>query len=182
MSFVHFQDNKMKAFWTKRTLNFKQPAGTSRGVMKYRDVWVITLSQDGITGIGECAPLPGLSLDNITQIENKLDEVCENPELFLYSLTKLKKFPSIRFGLEISLLDLKNGGGQIYFQSLFTTRQSPISINGLIWMGDLESMMKQVEQKLAEGWKCIKLKIGALDFEKELEILKSIRNRFRVNH
>jgi len=181
MSFVHFQDNKMKAFWTKRTLNFKQPAGTSRGVMKYRDVWVITLSQDGITGIGECAPLPGLSLDNITQIENKLDEVCENPELFLYSLTKLKKFPSIRFGLEISLLDLKNGGGQIYFQSLFTTRQSPISINGLIWMGDLESMMKQVEQKLAEGWKCIKLKIGALDFEKELEILKSIRNRFGVN-
>ena len=163
----------MKVNWTKRTLTFKQPAGTSRGIMKTRDVWYITLSENGITGIGECAPLPGLSLDNIDQIESKLDEVCANPKLFINDLSSLKDFPSIRFGLEMACLDLKNGGGQNYYGSF-----DSIEINGLIWMGNPDFMMGQVEQKLDEGWTCIKLKIGALDFDSELDILRSIRSRF----
>jgi len=166
----------MKANWTKRTLYFKQPAGTSRGVMNTRDVWFITISQDGTIGIGECAPLPGLSLDDLDQIESELDNVCQNPDLVLYDLTKLEKFPSIRFGLEMAYLDLQNGGGQNYFDNF-----NSIDINGLIWMGNPDFMMYQVEQKIEEGWKCIKMKFGALDFQKEFEMLKSIRNRFGVN-
>ncbi len=163
----------MKAGWTKRPLTFKLPSGTSRGVMTSRDVWYITLSNDGKTGIGECAPLPGLSLDNIDQIELKLGEVCKNPHLYINDLSILKEFPSIRFGLEMAELDLRNGGNQNYYGSI-----EPIKINGLIWMGNPDFMMSQVEQKLAEGWKCIKVKIGALDFNKELKILQSIRSQF----
>ena len=163
----------MKASWTKRTLNLKQPAGTSRGVIKSRDVWYITLCENGITGIGECAPLRGLSLDNFDQIESKLEEVCANPKLFINDLSSLKDFPSIRFGLEMACFDLKNGGGQNYYGSF-----DSIEINGLIWMGNPDFMMGQVEQKLDEGWTCIKLKIGALDFDSELDILRSIRSRF----
>ena len=163
----------MKANWTKRTLHFKQPAGTSRGIMKTRDVWYITLFQDGITGIGECAPLPRLSLDNFDLIESKLGEICKKPEFFLNDLSQLTDFPSIRFGLEMAYLDLVNGGGQNYCGSF-----NSININGLIWMGDPEFMVRQVEEKLSEGWKCIKIKIGAIDFDKELDILKSIRSKF----
>lgn len=163
----------MKASWTKRTLNLKQPAGTSRGVIKSRDVWYITLCENGITGIGECAPLRGLSLDNFDQIESKLEEVCANPKLFINDLSSLKDFPSIRFGLEMACFDLKNGGVQNYYGSF-----DSIEINGLIWMGNPDFMMGQVEQKLDEGWTCIKLKIGALDFDSELDILRSIRSRF----
>jgi len=163
----------MKAGWTKRTLNFKQPAGTSRGVMKTRDLWYITISENGKTGIGECAPLPGLSLDNIDQIELKLGEVCKDPNSHIKDLSILKGFPSIRFGLEMAELDLRNGGSQNYFGSF-----ESIKINGLIWMGDPDFMMSQLKQKLEECWKCIKIKIGALDFEKELEILQSIRSQY----
>ena len=163
----------MKAGWTKRTLNFKQPAGTSRGVMKTRDLWYITITENGKTGIGECAPLPGLSLDNIDQIESKLGEVCKDPNSHIKDLSILKGFPSIRFGLEMAELDLRNGGSQNYFGSF-----ESIKINGLIWMGDPDFMMSQLKQKLEESWKCIKIKIGALDFEKELEILQSIRSQF----
>ena len=163
----------MKASWTKRTLNLKQPAGTSRGVIKSRDVWYITLCENGITGIGECAPLRGLSLDNFDQIESKLEEVCANPKLFINDLSSIKDFPSIRFGLEMACFDLKNCGGQNYYGSF-----DSIEINGLIWMGNPDFMMGQVEQKLDEGWTCIKLKIGALDFDSELDILRSIRSRF----
>lgn len=163
----------MKANWTKRTLVFKMPAGTSRGVMKTRGVWYITLWENGITGIGECASLPGLSLDNFDQIESKLDEVCTNPKLFINDHSSLKDFPSIRFGLEMACFDLKNGGGQNYYGSF-----DSIEINGLIWMGNPNFMMSQVEKKFIEGWTCIKLKIGALDFDSELDILRSIRSRF----
>ena len=163
----------MKASWTKRTLNLKQPAGTSRGVIKSRDVWFITLTKNGNNGIGECAPLLKLSLDHFDQIESKLDKICDNPNSFLNDLSQLAYFPSIRFGLEMALLDLENGGSQNYFGSF-----ESIKINGLIWMGNPDFMMGQVEQKLDEGWTCIKLKIGALDFDSELDILRSIRSRF----
>jgi o-succinylbenzoate synthase len=163
----------MKANWTKRRLIFKRPAGTSRGVMIYRDVWYITLSENGVSGIGECAPLPELSLDNFDKIESKLDEVCQSPELFINDFSQLADFPSIRFGLELAHLDLINGGGQQYFGEF-----DSININGLIWMGDENFMVRQVEEKLADGWKCIKMKIGAIDFNKELSILRSIRKRF----
>ncbi len=201
----------MKANWVKKTLYFKQPAGTSRGVMKTRDVWYITLSQDGKSGIGECAPLPGLSLDFMDptlilpydsgenqkdlldqnsspchrgntrgsekwsngSFETALGKVCQKPEYFINDFSQLADFPSIRFGLELAHLDLINGGGQHYFSEF-----DSININGLIWMGNEDFMVRQVEEKLADGWQCIKVKIGAIDFDKELSILRSIRKRF----
>jgi len=168
----------MKASWSKRTLNFKRPAGTSRGVMSTRNVWYIFLSEDGKTGIGECAPLVDLSIDDFTLIESKLDEVCADPKSVIEDLSQLIDFPSIRFGLEMAYMDLLNGGGQIYYKTPFNSCDSHIQINGLIWMGDPDFMVQQVEQKLEEGWECIKLKIGALDFEAELKILESIRSNF----
>jgi len=171
----------MKASWSKRKLAFKHPAGTSRGIMNTRDIWYIFLSEGGKTGIGECAPLPGLSLDDLDFIESKLDEISTDPNLFIEDSSMLRLFPSIRCGLEMAHLDLKNGGGQTYFTTPLTSSQSPISINGLVWMGDPESMIRQIEQKIDDGWQCIKIKIGALDFDAEVDILKFIRTRFSRN-
>ncbi len=168
----------MKASWKKRTLIFKHPVGTSRGVMETRVVWYLFLTDGEVIGIGECAPLPGLSIDNFDQIESKLDEICADSKPFIEDYSLLMKFPSIRCGLEMAHLDLMNGGGQNYYKSSFTTYRSPININGLIWIGDPDFMIEQVEQKLDEGYQCIKIKIGALDFNTEINILKSIRTRF----
>ncbi len=165
----------MKANWHKRTLQFYQPAGTSRGIMSTRDVWYITLRENGVTGIGECAPLPGLSLDDIPQIETMLEKVCDEPITYIHNLDILVDFPSIRFGLEMADLDLKNSGGQSYYP---VSKSAEIHINGLIWMGDSNYLLKQTETKLDEKWKCIKLKIGALDFHSELDMLSTIRERF----
>jgi len=143
--------------WVRYRLLFRRAAGTSRGVMRHRDVWFVF----GGGRIGECAPLPGLSLDDFGLIEDKLDEVCSEPRRFLSDLSLLKEFPSIRSGLEMLLMD--------------DCRQfDPIPINGLIWMGDPEFMEGQVSQKLAENWQCIKMKIGAVGFEDEVAILERI--------
>jgi len=147
----------MKLSWSKYTLEFRRPAGTSRGVMRSRDVWYI-FSDDRI---GECAPLPGLSIDDIETIEAKLNQVCKTPELFLDDLSLLNDYPSIKCGLEMLGMD-----NQAHFD--------PIAINGLIWMGDSKFMSQQIEQKLREKWSCIKMKIGALDFDAEIEILKKL--------
>mgnify|MGYP001161481629 FL=1 len=163
----------MKANWLKRTLYFKRPAGTSRGVMKAREVWYVILSNKSGKGIGECAPLPGLSIDQFEHIESQLEKVCLRPNYYIKSKDALKNFPSIRFGLEMAYLDLLNGGGQSYY-----SRYKPININGLIWMGSSDFMIKQIEQKLQEKWKCIKIKIGSLSFEKDLEILNLIRSKY----
>ena len=100
----------MKANWLKRTLYFKRPAGTSRGVMKAREVWYVILSNKSGKGIGECAPLPELSIDQFEHIESQLEKVCLRPNYYIKSKDALKFFPSIRFGLEMAYLDLLNGG------------------------------------------------------------------------
>ena len=168
----------MKASWSKRTLYFKKPAGTSRGVMSSRDVWYLFLSNVDCIGIGECAPLVGLSIDNAENMESMLDSVCHNPKYFLKNPARLSAYPSIRFGLEMAMLDFENGGGQRFFDSSFRRGKDVVAINGLIWMGNQDVMTHQIEQKLMQGWRCLKLKIGALDFEKELSILSNIRKRF----
>lgn len=163
----------MKANWVKKTLSFKRPAGTSRGVLKTREVWYLILSNKSFRGIGECAPLPGLSLDQFEFMESQLDEICLRPNYYIKQGQRLKDFPSIRFGLEMAYLDLLNGGGQQYYAPY-----KPIDINGLIWMGSRDFMIEQIEQKLKEKWKCIKIKIGSLSFEKDLEILNLIRSKY----
>lgn len=168
----------MKAHFEKYKLQFKRPAGTSRGVYKNRPVWFLFLEENGITGIGECAPLYGLSKESPEQVESLLTKIIAEPNKFLNEPFLLEEIPSVRFAFETALLDLQNGGRQILFPSEFTKGKKGIPINGLVWMGEPDFMRKQIEEKLKAGCRCVKLKIGAIDFEKELDLLRSIRQRF----
>ena len=169
----------MKARHTQINLQFKFPAGTSRGVLLHKPSSFLVLEQDGFTGIGECSTIPDLSIDPMEFYEQKLNEVCKwinngnDPENI-----DLSVFPSIAFGLETALLDLKANGSKKLFPSDFTEGKTGIPINGLVWMGDKEFMQNQITEKIAAGYRCIKLKVGALDFETELEIIAGIRRHF----
>jgi len=168
----------MRASFQKYTLQFRQPSGTSRGVYTMRDTWFIFISNGVNTGIGECAPLPDLSLEHLKKMSSKLLQVCEQIDYFSTNPDELNNWPSIRFGIETALLDLRNGGNKELFPSAFTRGEQGIPINGLIWMGSPEFMKQQIKAKLEAGFHCIKMKIGALDFETEFEILKAIRKEF----
>ena len=171
----------MKATFKKYTLRFKQASGTSRGVYTTRDSWFIFLSDGTNTGIGECAPLPDLSIEPLKKMGAKLLQICEQIDYFCQFPEELKTWPSIRFGLETALLDLRTGGQQQLFPSEFTRGEQGIPINGLIWMGTPEFMKQQIRTKLDAGFHCIKMKIGALDFDTEFELLKSIRQEFSAD-
>jgi o-succinylbenzoate synthase len=168
----------MIARYKKYELHFKRPASTSRGTYKTRTVWYLMLEENGKIGIGECAPLPGLSTETMEEVEILLKEITENPHRYVNNLNLTKKISSVHFALEMVLQDLQNKGRQILFPSGFTEGKQGILINGLIWMGDPEFMLTQIRKKLEAGFRCIKLKIGSLDFEKELEILSSIREKY----
>jgi len=169
----------MKATYKRYILNFKVPGGTSRGVLTEKETWFIILEKDGRYGIGECGILRGLSADDVPEYETKLAWACANIPLGLDTLLKqLAEFPSIQFGLEQAFLSLASVNPFELFPSHFTKNERPIPINGLIWMGDENFMLTQLKQKLKEGFQCIKMKIGAIDFKKELSILQSIRSNF----
>jgi len=169
----------MFARHTTLNLQFKFPAGTSRGVLLHKPSSFLLLEKDGFTGIGECSTIPNLSIDPVETYSEKLEEVCRllnegvDPDSIDLSL-----FPSIAFGLETALLDLKARGSKCLFPSAFTRGETGIPINGLVWMGDKDFMQKQIREKIAAGYQCIKLKVGALDFETELEIISGIRQQF----
>jgi o-succinylbenzoate synthase len=172
----------LKAEYSKYILNFKQPSGTSRGVLNTKESWFIKIydsENENIIGIGECGLLKGLSCDNIENYELKLEKVCKSIEAYSTNFqTSLVEYPSIRFGVEMALLDLQNGGKAHFFDSPFSLKKEGIPINGLIWMGDEAFMQKQIEDKLKQGFKCLKMKIGAIDFVKEFGILKKLRQTF----
>ncbi|MFV0378585.1 MAG: o-succinylbenzoate synthase [Mangrovibacterium sp.] len=168
----------MIAYYRKYELQFKQSAGTSRGVLNTRTVWYLFVEEHGRVGLGECAPLPGLSKETPEQIDSLIEDVCSDPLHFAKNEDLLLDFPSLRFALETALLDLKNGGNRLLFPSPFTQGEAGIPINGLVWMADAATMQKQIETKLDAGFKCIKLKIGAIGFDTELELLHQIRRNY----
>jgi o-succinylbenzoate synthase len=169
----------MKASFRNINLQFKFPAGTSRGVLLHKPSSFLILEKDGFTGIGECSTIPNLSIDTVETYSEKLEEVCQLlNEGYDSSTIVLDDFPSIAFGLETALLDLEANGSKILFPSAFTHGKTGIPINGLVWMGDKDFMQKQIWEKIAAGYHCIKLKVGAIDFETELEIISGIRNEF----
>jgi o-succinylbenzoate synthase len=163
-------------------LQFKFDAGTSRGVLSYKDSWFIEIWDNEtpqIKGIGECSLIQGLSPDPISGFEAKLKEVCTHINPLDEELKQsLIDFPAIRFGLEIALLDLKMGGRKILFPSEFTNGTDFIAINGLIWMGNYQEMLDRIRIKIADGFRCLKLKIGAIDFGEELKLIQLIRQEF----
>lgn len=163
----------------ERVLHFKQPAGTSRGVYTTRKMWLVRLSDGNRTGVGECAPLPDLSCDALPDelYVSKLNvfcrDLCETGEI---DVEALRDYPSMLFGLETALLNLRNGGK--LFDTAFSRGEEGIPINGLVWMGNYDEMLQRMEEKLEKGFRCVKLKIGAIDFEQELDLIKRIRDRF----
>jgi len=171
----------LKAQYKKHTLIFKTPAGTSRGVLKTKDSWFLEIwdtSHSEIRGIGECSIIPNLSIDNPDNIEVMLDELCVNiSEHRSYFTNKLQDFPAIKFALETALIDLQSGGKQIFFESDFTEGRAGIPINGLIWMGDENYMRSQMEEKIHQ-YPCVKMKIGAISFEREIAIIKWLRETY----
>ena len=169
----------MKATYFKYILHFKQASGTSRGVLIDKETWFIVLEKDGKKGIGECGILRGLSADDRPDYEEKLQWVCQNIHLGEAQLWgALLEFPSIQFGIEMAFLSLKSENPFVLFPSDFTNSLQSISINGLIWMGEKSFMKAQIEDKIKQGFTCLKLKIGAIDFDKEMDLLRFIRNNF----
>ena len=169
----------MKASYFKYILQFKNPSGTSRGVLTNKETWFIVIENNNKKGIGECGVLRGLSVDDRLDYEEKLKWTCENIHLGEANLWhELIEFPSIQFGVEMAFRSLQSENPFVLFPSDFTKNKESISINGLIWMGDEGYMKRQIEEKIAQGFSCIKLKIGAIDFDEELDLLRFIRANF----
>lgn len=167
----------MTAEYFRYLLEFKRPSGTSRGVLYEKETFILHIDSNGKRGTGECAVFRGLSFDDRPDYDEKLRWLCENiQQEYEYLKKELKDFPSIWFGYEQAILNLKYGGN-IYFPGEFTEGDKPIVINGLIWMGDIGYMEEQIQDKLDQGFHCIKLKIG-VDWKSEYEILKKLRQKF----
>jgi len=171
-----------KAGFHKRKLIFKIPGGTSRGVLKSKDSWFLKLfdtDKPDVFGRGEASIIRKLSIDDRPDFEEKLKWCIENINKYNdWNPEELNEFPSIKFALETAFLDLKTGGKRVLFPSEFTNEKTGIPINGLIWMGEPDFMRKQIVDKIESGFRCIKLKIGAISFDQEIALLKSIPKQF----
>lgn len=172
------------------TLNFKQPAGTSRGVYTVRKVWYVEV-RDGerLLGIGECAPLPKLSCDDIADYEDVLRAFAQRFEAELNTQNtdfclgnelkeEMRQYPSMLFGFESAVMQMNAGGSTALSSTAFARGERGITINGLIWMGTFDEMRHRIEEKMRLGFRCIKLKIGAIDFDNELSLIRMIRENF----
>jgi O-succinylbenzoate synthase len=179
----------LKASFYKQVFHFNFSARTSRGRMRDRTSWFIKVwdeADSALFGLGECAPLPGLSIDDKPDYEQILQNVVDSVGSLSVNSTHLladckrivpASYPSILFGLETALLDLAHGGKRVIFNNSFI-QSVPIPINGLVWMSDLDLMLQQASDKIAEGFTCIKIKVGGLNFEKECDILHYIRKKY----
>lgn len=167
---------------TPRTLHFKQPAGTSRGIYTTRQSWLVEIEDSscpGIKGRGECAPLPDLSCDARPDYEHTLRSICRIIELTgTLNPDMLRPYPSMLFGIETAMLDLRGGGTGTLYDTPFTRGEEGIPINGLVWMGRYDEMLARLETKMKDGFHCVKLKIGAIDFSSELDLVRHIREAF----
>ena len=169
----------MKAAYATYRLIFKAPAGTSRGILLHKDTYFLKVwdeSNPEVYGLGECALFKGLSREDTPLYESKLREMCQN--IGLGKSTDLSEYSSLQFGLETALCDLSNGGRRGGVDTPFVHGETTIPINGLVWMGSFDEMSARIEEKLSAGFTTIKLKIGAIDFESELELIRQLRGRF----
>lgn len=177
----------IKANFYKHTLNFKFDAGTSRGVLKNKDSFFlkITNPNSDFFGIGEAGPLFGLSPEFgepvLLEITKLVDEINSSNDKIKFIESKIEAknlSSSLQFCLEMAYLDYCNQGKRLVFNNRFFNDNIPIDINGLIWMGSVDFMKNQIDSKISQGFKTLKLKIGALDFSSELKILEYIRTSF----
>lgn len=181
-----------------RIFQFKTPSGTSRGVLTEKQAWFIQILENGKIGLGECSVITGLSPDfeSIEQYENALAKLQEQASSINFTefeglkeydlLSEIKekitiysdfeKYPSLLFGFESAVLNWSSGKSEMYFDTLFYQGKQKISINGLVWMGSPDFIKNQMAEKIELGFNCIKMKVGAIDFESELKLLSTLRN------
>lgn len=172
----------LQASYHKYLLQFKTPGGTSRGVLTEKETWFLILKGDAGYGVGECAVFRGLSADDRPDYEAKLKWVCDHINLEMDEIHgELREFPSIWFGVEQALKSYQATTPFELFPSEYTKGRESIPINGLIWMGSSEFMKEQIRDRLEKGFACIKMKIGAIDFDSEYAILKEIRKEYTAN-
>lgn len=177
----------MKASFEQYRLKFKNPSGTSRGILTEKLTYLLTIEEDGKEYLGECCLFQGLSYDDKPEYEEKLQWACDNVDLGIEFLwNQLREWPSIQFGLEQAFQSMsRNRYNDNYtdkfnpdlYESAFSTGDKGIQTNGLIWMGSIDFMREQIQDKLAKGFKCIKIKIG-VDWENEHKILQQLRQEF----
>lgn len=167
---------------TTRTLHFKEPAGTSRGIYRTRVSRFVHLTCDdlpGTVGVGECAPLPILSCDDLPDYDAVLRQLCDDMDARGgIDVDALRDYPSMLFGLETAWNQLHRGGSTALSDTPFARGEEGIPINGLVWMGDFDTMAMRLEQKLAKGFSCVKIKIGAIDFSDEMALIRRLRDRY----
>lgn len=169
----------MRLSFAPYLLHFKEPGGTSRGVMTEKPTFLIKVFDESAPshfGIGEAAVFPGLSPEADGNYVWKLTELMAN--VAIGRETDLSHHSSIQFGFEQALLDYSNGCRGIYFPGDFVEGRSEIEINGLVWMGDFDRMIERIDAKVKEGFRCLKLKIGAIDWHREVEMIEYVRQRF----
>lgn len=171
---------ELKVTTTERVLHFKRPAMTSRGVYTERHSWFVTVSDGEHCGVGECAPLPDLSCDARPDYGEVLRGFCDRLEQTgEIPYEAMRDFPSMLFGLETAVLSLEcSTPHSTLYNTAFSRGEVGIPINGLVWMGNYDEMLQRMEEKLKQGFGCVKLKIGAIDFDQELELVRRIRDRF----
>ena len=170
----------MKAYFFKHNLEFNMPSRTSRDVLHNKPSWYLVIKDQSRIGIGECSIIPGLSLDRVNDIETKLDYICrEISSGNKLDIEEFKDYPAIKFALETALIDFNFSESPFKINdSNFSNFQDKIKINGLVWMGDIKYMRSQIIEKVNRGFSCIKIKVGALKFESELQLIKEIRRDF----
>ena len=172
---------------TSKLLHFLQPAGTSRGVYNTRLSFYLKLTSDeqpDVIGVGECATLPDLSCDAMppNEYERKLRTFCDEYERTgVIDYEAMRAYPSMLFGLETAVAQFNAKGSLNFFNTPFGRGEEGIPINGLVWMGTFEEMFERLEAKLKAGFHCIKIKIGAIDFDQELQLIRHIRSTFSRN-
>lgn len=172
----------MRLAFAPYLLHFKEPGGTSRGVMTEKPTFLIKVfDEEDLShyGIGEAAVFPGLSPEADGNYVWKLTELLANVAIGKH--TDLTRHSSIQFGFEQALFDYSNGCHGIYFPSSFTEGKSEIEINGLVWMGDFDKMIERIDAKVEQGFHCLKLKIGAIDWRQEIEMIQYVRERYNEN-
>ena len=167
----------IKARFIKHTLVFKSPSATSRGILTTKDSWFLILKEKGKIGIGECSILKGLSYDDHPDFEAKIDLFCNQINTG-QALLDLTPWPAIKMVYETALLSIKSSTPHTLFPSLYTEAKDSIPINGLVWMGSFDYMKEQIDSLLDREFDCIKIKIGAIDFNEELRLLAQLRNRY----
>lgn len=175
----------LRARYKKYTLNFRMPAGTSRGILLSKDSYFLIISDSnrpGVAGIGECSILKGLSPDDRPGLEEKLRKVClQLPIASEEWEESLSEWPAIRAAVEMALTDLEMGGERLLFPSAFTRAETAIPVNGLIWMGQTDFMLQQIDEKISKGFRVIKMKVGAVGFADELNLIRHIREQYAAD-